>query len=132
MAQLTNQVAFTGSVVAVPTDLVYSAVQQNTAAVAVFDPQLDGSVIVRRAGTVAVSVSALGVLSGPLAGMEMLINGTTRASTAVTVSGSIGLTLRWKVAANDTLRFRAIPAQFTSVSPTGTDNTLSIEWTGVR
>lgn len=127
---LTNDVDFTGSMSATPANMVFGNVQQNTAS-NVFVPQVDGSIVIQRAGTVSVAAGVAVGTTG-FADFQIEINGVARASGTVVGTGKLAANLHWKVAVGDSIRVRAVPSQISGISSNGFDKTLSIQWTGVR
>ncbi|MCC6783409.1 MAG: hypothetical protein IT457_11255, partial [Planctomycetes bacterium] len=132
VAGLTNQATFTGSLAAVPTNLIYSNIQQNTAPLTVFDPQVDGSVIIRRAGVLTINASTLIGLVGANADLWLNVNGTLRAATQISVGGTLAGALQWTVAANDVVSIQAFPSQIATMSGFPAQNVLSLTWQGYR
>jgi hypothetical protein len=136
-ALMTNQADFTVPTGAAPVLAKFATVQQNTAPVVVFDPQANGSVIVRRAGDLHVDVNLQA--EGPLTGIEVqiLVNGVPIAAPrAWSVAGAtvhLAASRTWRVAANDVIAIALVPDEITTMAAVpNVRDSVSLRWTGVR
>jgi hypothetical protein len=114
----------------------FATVVQNTAPTVVFDPQIDGSIIIRRAGVVSISPTLLEdvaasddfVVNVRVNGVDVAQLRAVRAASGVAaVSGSHHV----RVAANDVVSVQMSNNDVESL-PAGIGNQLSMTWTGVR
>ncbi len=136
VAQVSNAAAFDAPTTNAWTNLVYGTVVQNTAPVAVFDPQLDGSIIVRRAGvlSIASTLTDASATGSTAVSHRIRVNGvdvTLAAELRTAVGAQIHRVHQLRVAANDVVTLQANPSEI-EVTATGVTSQVAMTWTGVR
>jgi hypothetical protein len=131
--QVSNEAEFAGSGGLI--NAKFATVVQNTAPLVVFDPQANGSIIIRRAGVLTISPTLMetGTTSATVTAV-IRVNGVDVSWQTGARSGGIAAiqgSHHVRVAANDVVTV-LLSVDDVETLPAGVMNQLSMSWTGVR